>query len=263
MMTVVDQHRPWLTPSSMLAATTQPQNGATMSNTGTGSPTSHPATSTPLRPVRSERCPALRLASALTTPKLTMKESPAVAEARPNWRAPRSGTTSRSSPTMAPTNALMSTSRRNWPRLARSPSVGAASRVRSRPDGARAPAGAWRGVGGRGGLIAPSLFRSLSPFLFLALRCHRGAQHSPPVRLSNRVVSGRWGGQVGQHEGDEFVGTPLPQRRVEAALEAQCRARLAAHGASAGGAREVRGTDLQVVGPLEPPLQAVVQRVRR
>ena len=37
MMTVVDQVSPWLTPSSTLAATTQPQLGAQISSSGTGS----------------------------------------------------------------------------------------------------------------------------------------------------------------------------------------------------------------------------------
>jgi hypothetical protein len=50
MITVVDQHSPWLTPSRTLAATTQLQEGAQMSSSGTGSPTSQPATRTGLRP---------------------------------------------------------------------------------------------------------------------------------------------------------------------------------------------------------------------
>ena len=37
MMTVVDQVRPWLTPSSTLAKTTQPQSGAQINSNGTGS----------------------------------------------------------------------------------------------------------------------------------------------------------------------------------------------------------------------------------
>ena len=37
MMTVVDQVRPWLTPSSTLATTIQPQVGAQISSSGTGS----------------------------------------------------------------------------------------------------------------------------------------------------------------------------------------------------------------------------------
>ncbi len=50
MITVVDQVRPWLMPSSTLAATTQPQLGAQISISGTGMATSHPAISTGLRP---------------------------------------------------------------------------------------------------------------------------------------------------------------------------------------------------------------------
>ena len=50
MMTVVDQVRPWLTPSSTLAATTQFQPGPHISRKGTGTATSQPATSTCLRP---------------------------------------------------------------------------------------------------------------------------------------------------------------------------------------------------------------------
>jgi hypothetical protein len=58
MITVSDQVRPWLTPSSTFAATTQAQLGATMSSTGTGIATSQPATRTGLRPNRSEKVPA-------------------------------------------------------------------------------------------------------------------------------------------------------------------------------------------------------------
>ena len=78
MITVVDQVRPWLTPSRTLAATTQPQVGAQINRSGTGMPTSQPATSTGLRPTRSARVPATRLVRALVIPKATMKVSPAV-----------------------------------------------------------------------------------------------------------------------------------------------------------------------------------------
>ena len=50
MITVVDQVSPWLTPSSTLAKTTQPHDGAHISSNGTGRPISQPATSTGLRP---------------------------------------------------------------------------------------------------------------------------------------------------------------------------------------------------------------------
>jgi hypothetical protein len=58
MMTVVDQVRPWLTPSSAFAKSTHDQLGAHMSRNGTGTATSQPPTSTCLRPKRSESRPA-------------------------------------------------------------------------------------------------------------------------------------------------------------------------------------------------------------
>jgi hypothetical protein len=50
MITVVDQVRPWLIPSSTLAATTQPQLGAQISINGTGTANSQPTINTGLRP---------------------------------------------------------------------------------------------------------------------------------------------------------------------------------------------------------------------
>ena len=58
MITVVDQVRPWLMPSSTLAAITHPQVGAQISSSGTGTASSQPATSTGLRPYRSDSVPA-------------------------------------------------------------------------------------------------------------------------------------------------------------------------------------------------------------
>ena len=58
MITVVDQVRPWLTPSSALANRIQAQLGAHISRKGTGIATSHPPTRTLLRPKRSEKRPA-------------------------------------------------------------------------------------------------------------------------------------------------------------------------------------------------------------
>ena len=58
MTTVVDQVRPWLTPSSRFAATIHAHDGAQISSSGTGSATSQPATRTGLRPNRSDRVPA-------------------------------------------------------------------------------------------------------------------------------------------------------------------------------------------------------------
>ena len=72
MITVVDQAKPWLTPSSTLAATTQPHDGAQMIISGTGMPTSQPASRTGLRPYRSDRVPAKKLVTALVAPKARM-----------------------------------------------------------------------------------------------------------------------------------------------------------------------------------------------
>src|SRR5438132_6110254 len=122
MITVVDQHKPWLTPSRTLANTIQLQLGAQMMSSGTGSPASQPATRRGLRPIRSASCPANRLASALTMPKLTRKERTTVFETSPKSAWAISGRTVRSSPTIAPTNALTTTSSANWRQLAPSPS---------------------------------------------------------------------------------------------------------------------------------------------
>src|SRR2546422_2328402 len=122
MITVVDQHSPWLTPSSTLANTIHPQLGAQMINSGTGSPASQPATRSGLRPIRSASWPAQRFASAFTTPKLMRKERTTVFETRPKSAWAISGRTVRSSPTMAPTKALTTTRRANWRQLAPRPS---------------------------------------------------------------------------------------------------------------------------------------------
>ena len=60
------------------------QLGAQMIMKGTGRPNSQPRTSTRLRPQASASWPETRLANALTTPKLTMKETISVVEAMPN-----------------------------------------------------------------------------------------------------------------------------------------------------------------------------------
>src|SRR6266498_4448574 len=124
MITVVDQHRPWLTPSSRLASTIQPQLGANMISNGTGSANNQPATKICLRPIRSENRPANKLASALTIPKLTIKESVSDFEVSPKSDSAMRGTTVRSRPTIAPTNALTITSRVNCCQFASKPSRG-------------------------------------------------------------------------------------------------------------------------------------------
>lgn len=74
MITVMDQAKPWLSPSSTLAATTHSQLGAATIMKGTGKPSSQPITSTRLRPQASASWPDTRLAKALTTPKLMMND---------------------------------------------------------------------------------------------------------------------------------------------------------------------------------------------
>src|SRR5438445_1986934 len=122
-------------PSSALAATTHPQLGAHMIMKGTGSPTSQPRTRTCFRPHASASCPETRLARALITPKLTMKDTTIVVEVMPNSSAPTSGTTVRSIPTMPPTKALIRMSSANCRQFSLSPSLTRES-ADSKTDGA-------------------------------------------------------------------------------------------------------------------------------
>ena len=78
-MTVIDQESPWFIPSSTLAATIHRHSGAHDRN-GSGSPT-QPSTSVFLRPQLSASCPETWFVTALTMPKLTMKEVTATVEA--------------------------------------------------------------------------------------------------------------------------------------------------------------------------------------
>src|SRR5207237_9345319 len=83
-----------------------------------------PATSSDLRPVRSACRPATRLVAALTTPKATMKERIALFDERPKSAAAQSGSTARSRPTIAPTNALTTTSSENCCQFRPKPNAG-------------------------------------------------------------------------------------------------------------------------------------------
>src|ERR1041385_6392264 len=121
MLTVVDQHSPWLMPSSTWANTTHPRGGAAIMSSGPGRPASQPATRSGLRPIRSASWPVSKFARAFTAPKLMRKERTTVFEARPKSAWAISGRMVRSSPTMAPTKALITTSSANWPRLAPRP----------------------------------------------------------------------------------------------------------------------------------------------
>src|SRR6516165_1348376 len=142
MMTVIDQAKPWLMPSSALAAITQFQLGAHMIMNGTGRPTSQPRTRTRLRPQASANWPEIRFAHAFTTPKLTMKETTKVVEPIRNSSAPISGTTVRSIPTMPATKALIRRSSANCGQFSFSPSL---------TDGAACGTDAASLMGSRGG----------------------------------------------------------------------------------------------------------------
>src|SRR5215216_3129804 len=122
MTTVIDQARPWLTPRKTLAVTTQPQLGATAINSGTGSASAQPSSSSRRRPTRSASAPAPRFGNDLASPKATMNERTAALEPTPKSSLPISGSVERSSPTIAPTKALMATSRLNWAAFSRRPS---------------------------------------------------------------------------------------------------------------------------------------------
>src|SRR5438309_6414934 len=121
MTTAIDHVRPWLTPSSAFATTTQAQLGATPTSTGTGSAIIHPAISRRRRPRRCASAPAPRFVKAFENPKATRNDSTAAFDLSPkSWR-PIRGSVERSSPTIAPTNAVMPTSRVNCEAFSRSP----------------------------------------------------------------------------------------------------------------------------------------------
>ena len=122
MTTVIDQARPWLMPSSTLAATIQPQLGARAIMGATGKATSQPMTSRRFRPTRSASTPAPRFVNAFATPNATTKARIARSDVRPKSSSPTRGRTLRSRPTIAPTSAFRPTRRLNCAAFARSPS---------------------------------------------------------------------------------------------------------------------------------------------
>src|SRR5213593_4505871 len=125
MITVIDHAMAWFAPSKTFARSIHHHAGAWIMRNGTGRANSHPTTRIGLRPMRSDARAATRLMTAFVTPKLTMNEVMAVFEVSPNSCSPRSGSTVRSKPTMAPTKAFSTTRRVNCGRF---PAVRAASR---------------------------------------------------------------------------------------------------------------------------------------
>ncbi len=122
MLTVIDQARPWLRPSSTLAAMIHHHDGPQASMNGTGTPMTHPANSSCLRVNRAVSAPAARLVSALVRPKAMMNAKTARSLVTPNTSVPISGAVVRSRPTRAPTHALTMTKSVNCNQFSRSPS---------------------------------------------------------------------------------------------------------------------------------------------
>jgi hypothetical protein len=116
MMTVIDQAKPWLMPSSAFAATIQPHVGPHPSMIGPSQPTEHQHV---LAAVNVREMPGDEIRKRLDD---AMNDTMIVVEAFLNTFAPRSGTTVRSAPTMPPTNALVATSSANCRQFSRRPS---------------------------------------------------------------------------------------------------------------------------------------------
>src|SRR6266540_1986708 len=226
-------------PRSTFAATIQPQLGAQIIMNGTGRPSSQPSTRMRLRPYRSASTPDTRFKHALTTPKLMMKLTTVVFSRRPNSRVPIKGTTVRSSPTMPPTQALISIKRANCAALARIPSR----------SGVEAP-------------VVAVLDRTLGNGTAVrsGFEFNRSIGECPCFIQSNdtRVV---WGcrGNAGQYVSDEHrLGQLQPWDGSPNVRQGSCQ-RLAIKGNR--GAR-MAGQDQRILRQCEEPLQAVVEQLR-
>ncbi len=85
MTTVIDHARPWLIPSSTLAATTHAQLGAAAISSGYGQRNGPPGDQQPPAPDALRECPAPKFVNAFESPKATMNDSTAAFEAR--WKS--------------------------------------------------------------------------------------------------------------------------------------------------------------------------------
>ena len=110
-------------PSNTLAATIQPQLGAHMIMNGTGKPTDHPNTSIRFAAPNVGELAGDQIGDRLDDAEADDERDDDVVEASWNSSVPISGTTVRSSPTMPPTKALISTSSANCCQFSRRPSV--------------------------------------------------------------------------------------------------------------------------------------------
>src|SRR6266508_2214047 len=175
--------------------------------------------------------PAKKLVSALTTPKVAMKESAALLLARPNSTCASRGSTVRSRPTIAPTNALTSTNSQNWRQLARRPS-------------ATAGAGSGCRIGVEATLIGSGFYW----------------QGQAEIRCSDLPGPLRARGNLLEHQPHERLLVHEREGAVEAALEADRAGGLAAQASAADGPGEPAGQHLQIVGQGAQTLGAPEQR---
>ena len=210
-------------PSSTLAATIQPQLGATAISSGTGSAIAQPAISSRRRPTRSAPAPAPRLVSALASPKATMNDSTAALEARPKSLA----ADERQRRALEPDHRADERVDRDQQR-----------ELRERSRAARA---------GRGAAVT---------------RCGRAAGRRGWRRRSRPAAAGA-GGMSSSSASTNASSESKLQRAVVAALEADRRDRVGRQAASADRARVVRGVEEQVIGERQQPLgQRAIQRAR-
>ena len=161
MMTVVDQVRPWLTPSRTLATMIHPHVGAHINSSGTGSADEPSGDEHRFAPVAVREGAGEEVGRGLHGAERDDEGERAENAASPKTCSASSGRTVRSWPIMPPTSALTPTSSRNWARFSRSPSrigrrlpavVGASSSAgrqrscRSRVDQALNPPSSTRDV---------------------------------------------------------------------------------------------------------------------
>ena len=173
-------------PSSTLAATIHPQFGAMISISGTGTANSQPASSTGLRPYRSEKAPANQLVIALVIPNATTYVKVNVYRSARRRRSASSGSTVCSWPTIPPTRALTATSSANCGGVRaqaepeRRRRAGGHGPRPQRPAGARpSRRGPRRPPRGPGDRRAPARSRQSSP-------ARRARTSSPPARPAGR-----------------------------------------------------------------------------
>src|SRR5215203_3803794 len=273
MTSVIDQASPWFTPSSALAATTQPQFGATAISSGTGSASAQPRMSSRRRPSGSANAPAPRLVRAFARPKATMNESTATLDPRPKSCSPISGRVERSSPTIAPTNALTATSSENCARFSRRPSWTVREPLEDGLTGLflRLLLDVYEDRDADDVGWHPSTPRCVAkarPWSISGLGRRRqlglvGNRASSPVgRDDLGLLRGRRWDVLHECLGEGVLGVEL-ERLVVAALEPDRRGGIGRQSAAADRAGVVRRVEQQVIRQAEQPLgERAVQRPR-